>query len=212
MTIQEFLPKYILGWNCYCLFAAGLIVLYRKRLAEEIPLYLSFLFVKWKLLIFLPACLFVTFTGPFTDDETWDMISGGGMSVLTFLTAPWAIGTIYKVRRFERPVAYGFIAVALWLFSSSWFYDGYLLLRDGSYTNRWIGNLILSPQIYLCAGLLWNLETNAEGKIRLGHTRKDWPAPPPPQDNSSLLPILWAAIPLILIAAYILVAFVGWHF
>jgi hypothetical protein len=61
------------------------------------------------------------------------------MAILTFLTAPWSIGLIYLVFVGRRPVRYLVIALALLLFPSSWFYDGYLLWRDAAYTGRWAG-------------------------------------------------------------------------
>jgi hypothetical protein len=68
----------------------------------------------------------------FTNDETWDAVTGAGMAVLTFLTAPWSVGLGYQVVVGRRPARYVIVALALMLFSSSWFYDAYLLLRDGS--------------------------------------------------------------------------------
>ena len=106
------------------------------------------------------------------------------------------------------------VALALLLFSSSWFYDGYLLLRDGMYTRRWLGNLMLSPFIYVAAGLLWNLEAKESGEFREGwnfrfsFVREDWPSRPV---DTRFGPLVLASIPLILIAAFILVAFVGWN-
>jgi len=100
------------------------------------------------------------------------------------------------------------IAAALWLFSASWFYDGYLLLRDGAYTPRWFGNLTLSTVTYLCAGLLWNLEAKPSGGFTFAFTRPDWPAPPA---DTRFLPFVWLIIPLVAIAAYILVGFVRWR-
>jgi hypothetical protein len=32
--------------------------------------------VPWKLRLFVPALLFVTFAGRFTNDETWDVVTG----------------------------------------------------------------------------------------------------------------------------------------
>lgn len=152
------LQLYLILWLGFCALAAGVAVKRRKNLLPEWRRYLRFLLIWWKVSVFVPAFVFVTFAGSYTDDETWDVISGGGMSVLTFLTASWSLGTIYKVFRRQRPLSYLIVALALWLFSSSWFYDGYLLLRDGAYTQRWLGNLVLSPIIYLCAGLFWSLE------------------------------------------------------
>lgn len=199
---------YLLSCLGCCAVAAALAAKHGAALLAEARLYLRFLVIRWKLVVFLPALVFVTFGGRFTDDETWDVISGGGMSVLTFVTAPWAIGTLFKVLEGKRPGSYGVIAAALWLFSSSWFYDGYLLLRDGAYTPRWLGNLILSSMIYLCAGLLWNLEAASRWSGTMSFLRDDWPSPP---DDRRFAPVLITAIPLAALAFLLLVGFVGWR-
>ncbi|MEW6157213.1 MAG: hypothetical protein AB1813_07245 [Verrucomicrobiota bacterium] len=174
----------------------------------ELRRYCRYLTMRWKLAIFVPAFLFVTVAGRFTDDETWDVISGGGMSLLTYFSAPWCLGMVYQVIVGRRPRHYLFVASALLLFSSSWFYDGYLLLRDGCYTTRWWSNLMLSPIIYLAAGFLWNLEAHGRFGVRLGFVRADWPSRPM---DGRFLPILFFSIPLILIAGFVLVAFVQWR-
>jgi hypothetical protein len=168
MSISPFFANYMAMWTAVCLVAAAILVWDRRRLVPEWRGYLRFLAVPWKLCLFVPALLFVTFAGRFTNDETWDVVTGAGMAILTFLTAPWAIGLIYQVLVGRRPVRYLIVAIALLLFSSSWFYDGYLLWRDGVYTRRWLGNLMLSPFIYLAAGLLWNLESKDSGDFREG--------------------------------------------
>lgn len=204
-----FVARYVAFWICFCLFAVAIVLRDRKTLRLEWADYLRFLMVPWKLVIFIPALLFVTFAGRFTDDETWDVVTGAGMSVLTFVTAPWALGLFYQVLTRKRSLRYLIVAIAACLFSSSWFYDGYLLMRDGSYTPRWLGNLLLSPIIYMAAGLLWNLEARVEGGFRFSFVRADWPKPPV---DKSFRPLLIVCIPLILIAAFVLVAFVGWRF
>jgi len=200
---------YVCLWILFCLIAAGILIKDRKRISPELAVYRRFLCVPWKLAIFAPAFLFVTFAGHFTDDETWDVISGSGMSLLTFLTAPWAIGLVYQVAKKQRPLRYIIVAIALCLFSSSWFYDGYLFIRDGEYTSRWVGNLLLSPIIYISAGLLWNLQAKAGGGFTFSFLRTHWPRPP---INQSFRSIFLIAIPLILVAAFVLIAYVGWHF
>jgi hypothetical protein len=182
----------------------------RVRLRSEGRDYLRFLLMPWKLAIFVPAFLFVTFAGHYTDDETWDIVTGSGMSFLTFLTAPWALGIYNQVVMRRRPKRYLIVAAALCLFSCSWFYDGYLLLRDGAYTVRWLGNLLLSPLVYLAAGYLWNLEA-APGRLgfAFSYSRRDWPCPP---IDTRVRPFVFVIIPLILVAAFVLVAYVGWNF
>jgi len=161
----------------------------------------------------VPAFFFVTFAGRLTDDETWDWVTGSGMAVLTFLTAPWSIGLIHQVLVGRRPCRYLIVAVVLLLFSSSWFYDGYMLWRDGTYTQRWAGNLVLSPFIYVAAGLLWNLEAKEskgfhdDSGFRLSFLRPDWPSRP---IDTRFGPLVFVSIPFIVIAGFVLVAFVGW--
>jgi hypothetical protein len=212
-SIAPFFVRYIAVWTLFCLGAVAILVWDRKRLMSEWREYWRFLAIPWKLWLFMPAFLFVTFAGRFTNDETWDVVTGSGMALLTFLTAPWVVGVIYLVFVGRRPVRYLIVASALMLFSSSWFYDGYLLWRDGAYTARWLGNLMLSPLIYIAAGLLWNLEAKArtgfydDSGFRLSFVREDWPSRPV---DTRFGPVLFVSIPLILIAAFVLVAFVGW--
>ena len=203
----EFLTNYVAGWLGFCALAVMLAWFRRQRLGEEAPRYLGLLSVRWKLLSFLPALVFVTFAGRLTDDPTWDVFCGSGMAVLTFATAPWAVGVSFNVLRGRRHWVDGIVAVALWLFASSWFYDGYLFLRDGHYTDYWLGNLLISPFIYLAAGLLWNLEARPAGGVRFGFLRPDWPTAPA---DRRFLPVFIASIPLVAVAVYLLVAYVEW--
>jgi hypothetical protein len=200
---------YIVLWASYCLLAGAILVRDRKAVIPEWRIYLHFLCVPWKIFIFVPAFLFVSFAGRFTDDETWDFVIGSGMSILTFLTAPWAIGLIYQVFAGKRPRRYLIVASALTLFSCSWYYDSYLLWRDGAYTQRWLGNLIASPVIYVAAGLLWNLEAETGRRYALSFHRENWPKPPV---NGGFRSLIWISIPLVLVAAIVLVASVRWKF
>jgi hypothetical protein len=213
-TLSSFFVNYLTCWISFCIIALYIFYIERKRLVLELPIYLKFLCLPWKLSIFAPALLFVSFAGPYTNDETWDFVTGFGMSILTFITAPWSVGLIYQVAIGKRPRRYLAVAVALLLFSSSWFYDAYLLWRDNAYTNRWAGNLALSPIIYVAAGLLWNLEAKPQTSFhdrfdwRFSFVRSDWPFRPV---NTQFTPLIKAMIPLIFIAIFVLVAFVRWR-
>ncbi len=72
---------------------------------------------------------------------------------------------------------------------------------------------MLSPIIYVAAGLLWNLEAKKRGGFgdrstyRLSFLRPDWPSRP---EDTRFGRVARASIPLILVAAFLLVAFVGW--
>jgi hypothetical protein len=213
LSISPFFVKYIAIWASFCLVAVFILAWDRKRLVPEWREYLSFLCVPWKLCLFVPALVFVSFAGHYTNDETWDLVTGSGMALLTFLTAPWSIGLIYQVLVGRRPLRYLIVAIVLLLFSSSWFYDAYLLWRDGMYTSRWVGNLMLSPFIYVAAGMLWNLEAKDSWDYRdgggfcLSFVRADWPKRP---IDTRFGPLVLVSIPFIVIAAFVLVAFVGW--
>lgn len=200
---------YIACWAAFCFCALVIVVRDRKHLGPEWRAYKRFLFIRWKLALFIPAFIFVTFAGRFTDDETWDTITGSGMSILTFLTAPWAIGLFYQTMRKQRPLRYIVVSLALCLFSSSWFYDIYILWRDGEYSTRWLGNLILSPITYIAAGLLWNLEATANNQATFSFLRNDWPSPP---RNVAFHPLFWACLPFVLVGSFVLMAFVKWYF
>ena len=200
---------YPASWIVFCLLACCILLKDRKQLADEGRDYFRFLCLPWKLVIFVPALLFVTFAGRYTDDETWDLVTGAGMSILTFVTAPWSLGLFYQVLKGRRAPRYLIVSIVLCLFASSWFYDGYLYLRDGHYTSRWLSNLLLLPIIYIAAGLLWNLEAKEDGGFSLAFLRSDWPKA---SLNNSFRPLLLISLPLILVAAYVLVAFVRWHF
>lgn len=201
--------SYIACWAAFCFWALAIVVIDRKQLAPEWTAYMRFLFVRWKLALFVPAFIFVTFAGRFTDDETWDTITGSGMSILTFFTAPWAIGLVYQIAKKQKPLRYIVVALALCLFSSSWFYDIYILWRDGEYSTRWLGNLLLSPITYIAAGLLWNLEATDNNQATLSFLRSDWPSAP---RNVSFHPLFWASLPFVLLGSFVLTAFVKWYF
>jgi hypothetical protein len=202
--MTPFLRAYLACWLLFCALAALLAAKYVRVPLRDVR---SFLLAPWKLALFVPGIVFVTLAGHFTDDETWDIGSGGIMSICTVLTAWWATGTFARVIRGRAPIVHVVIAIAVTLFSSSWCYDGYLLLRDGAYTQRWLGNLMLSPTIYLCAGVITNLEIQ-QGRLGVAWTRDPWPAYVAP---SRWWPLVLAAIPFVIIATYFLVGFVGWH-
>jgi hypothetical protein len=175
----------------------------------ELAGYVRFLLVPWKLAVFVPAAIFVTFAGSFAYDDTWDVVAGGGMSLLTYLTAPWAVGVFYRCGRGWRPRWHELLALVACLFSASWFYDGWLLIRDGSYPETWLPNLGISPALYLLGGALWNLELDATGRPTFGFLRQEWPAPPTVPQARPMLFLM--SLPPILLAAVVLIFSVKWR-
>lgn len=212
-TLAPFYLTYMALWMSFCLLALIMMMLDRRRLIPEWQDYLRLLFMPWKLALFVPALLFVSFAGRFTNDETWDVVTGAGMSLLTFLTAPWSVGLIYQVLGGTRPRRYLIVALALVLFSSSWFYDAWQLWRDGAYSGRWWSNLMFSPIIYLAGGLLWNLEAREQRdfldgrSVQFSFMRADWPKRPA---DGRFAPLAAASAPLIVAAALLLTGLVRW--
>jgi hypothetical protein len=129
----------------------------QRLLSKE---YLIFLSSPWKLVSFVFATVCFSVLSRYANDPTWDIPETIIMASLTFSTAPWAVGVIYRaiykqeVHRYEI-----YTALCIWLFSASWSYDLYVWIWLGSYPLSWSGNLMISPILYLFAGMFWNLES-----------------------------------------------------
>ncbi len=164
-------------------------VLFSKR-------YWKFLTKPWKVIVFVFSGSIVTFSGPLTIDPTWTWVTGGMMSILTFLTAPWVVGELYFAVKKRCFAANTFVAVSTWLFSASWFYDFYLLQYHGWYPSTWAANLVLSSILYLAAGIMWNLDWVLGNGPVLSFHRPGWPQT---ESNSIPVAILWILIPFFLL-------------
>jgi hypothetical protein len=208
MPTDLLLSAYVAVWTSATI-AAVVAASISPAIRAELGDYCRFLLVPWKLAVFVPAAVFVTFAGRFAYDDTWDIVAGGGMSLLTYLTAPWAVGVFYRCGKGLRPRWHELIALVACLFSASWFYDGWLLIRDGSYPATWLPNLGISPALYLLGGALWNLELDAAGKPTFGFLRQEWPKPPSAPQARPMLFLL--SLPPILLAAFILLFSVKWR-
>lgn len=208
MPTDTLLFAYVVAWSLATI-TAGVAALSTPAIRSELPAYVRFLLVPWKLAVFVPAAIFVTFAGSFAYDDTWDVVAGGGMSLLTYLTAPWAVGVFFRCGKRWRPRWHELLALVACLFSASWFYDGWLLIRDGSYPETWLPNLGISPALYLLGGALWNLEVDASGKPTFGFVHQEWPIPPTVPQARPMLFLL--ALPPIVLAAIILLFSVKWR-
>lgn len=145
-------------WGVATAAAAAVAAQQRVRLREELPAYGRFLRVPWKLITFLLSGGFFVLVAPYTPDPTWDRIDAAFMSIATFLTAPWAVGTLTRVARKQAPASLALLAAVVWMWSASWSYDAYIWWRDGVYPPTWWSNIIASSVLYACAGLFWSLE------------------------------------------------------
>ena len=195
---------YLCAWATACSAALILVASKPAEYALTQKTYRRFLFAPWKVATFLLAGSLVTFIAPYTDDPTWDRLNGFIMSALTYLTAPWVVGVLYRYARGQLSVRHIYPAVCLWLFSASWSYDLYLLLRDGQYPETWLPNLFASSFLYLLAGLFWSLDRKDGRGVSFAFTEQMWPQLP---DARAAAKIVWYALPFMIIVAFLILQF-----
>ncbi len=207
---------YTAFWIVACVAAAGLVASGTVQTELTSGRYWAFQARPWKLSFFALAWAALVFLAPFTGDPTWDAVDGTFMAVLTWATAPWAVGTLYKALfAKERPAAAAFVAACAWLFSASWSYDAYLWWRDGHYPGTWLTNLFASSGLYLGAGLLWNLTWRPEQGVIFAFKEPAWPNPDLEPDfgrvaRFALLIATPVAISLLLFLVWNAKALFGW--
>jgi hypothetical protein len=203
--MRDFFTLYPLCWGAACLIAAGIFVRRRKTWEITRRVYWRFLLQPWKIITFAIAALGLIGIAPYTNDITWDYVDAAFMSIATFVTAPWAVGVLYQAIRGRRGLAAAYVAACVWLFSASWSYDLYLLLRDGNYPATWAANIGASSILYFSAGLLWNLEYKMNRGVTFAFLNEPWPSAPEP---NSFWKIAGYALPFMLIASIAILSFV----
>ncbi|MFQ5545878.1 MAG: hypothetical protein ACE5FE_07865 [Acidiferrobacterales bacterium] len=203
--METFFYIYMTAWGLACVVALAIYLWDRRSFYLSHREYWQFLAEPWKLVTFGIAWAGITLIAPYTGDPTWDYVDASFMSVLTFATAPWAVGALYKAARRELPLKQAYVAACVWMFSASWSYDLYLVLRDGDYPFTWFVNIAASSVLYVSAGLLWNLEWQPNRGVIFGFMRGGWPSP---SVHSRLGRVVWVALPFMLIAAIAVLAFV----
>jgi hypothetical protein len=176
----------------------------RKALVLFRSAYLKFMVSTWKLLTFAVAALSMIAMAPYTGDPTWDYVDASFMSILTFLTAPWAVGTLYLALKGRARLIHVFIAVCVWMFSVSWAYDVYILLKHGYYPPTWLPNIVLSSILYFAAGLMWNLQRKEGRGVVFGFMEPDWPNP---ACELGFRQIIWFALPIMILVTFMIVPF-----
>jgi hypothetical protein len=166
--------------------------------------YFRFLLLPWKITTFLFAAVCLTVIAPYTGDPTWDYVDASFMSILTFITAPWATGILFfsfRKQYFDKQFV---LALCLWMFSASWSYDLYLLLRDGEYPNTWFPNIFASSLLYFSAGLLWNLDWREGRGSTFSFLEAEWFAV---TEHATFRKIFWMAFPLMLLVTIVIASF-----
>ena len=195
---------YTLSWSLACL--AAMFLMFRHRSVVELfqSRYWRFLLQDWKIAIFLLAASGLIVVAPYTGDPTWDYVDASFMSILAFATAPWAVGTLYLAIRRKAMAVKVYIAMCIWMFSASWSYDLYLILRDGGYPDTWLPNIFASSVLYVSAGLLWNLEWKEGRGVIFGFMESNWPEV---TDNPVFRKIIWFVLPFMILAGAMIAAF-----
>jgi hypothetical protein len=202
--MTPFFYTYIATWATACVIALILMVKNYKSIILFQKNYWDFLTIKWKLTTFIIATSAFVILAPYTGDPTWDYYDAAFMSILTFITAPWSVGTLFRFITRQEKFKIAYIAVCAWMFSASWSYDIYLVFRDGEYPNTWLPNIFASGVLYVSAGLFWNLEYKEGRGVIFGFMEKDWPNA---DGSTSFNKILVYAIPFMIIAAAVFVPF-----
>ncbi|QOX78624.1 hypothetical protein FY034_06670 [Trichlorobacter lovleyi] len=202
MTVMHW---YTAGWLYLCLVAVGLVVRTPSRFTLLQRNYWLLLIEPWKLATALVATVGFMVMAPYTGDPTWDYVDAFFMSALTYATAPWSVAVLYRVfRRWESWQAF-YVALCCWFFTASWSYDLYIWIRDGYYPLTWTSNIVASSFLYLMAGLLWNLEWQADRGTQFAFSSVAWPAPAPQRSWR----IVWIAVPIIVLVAILMGQFLA---
>jgi hypothetical protein len=168
---------YLVAWLGALLLAVLVAIRHRSRITLFGADYRRFLAVRWRLVTFAIATTALVVVAPHTGDPTWDYYDAAFMSVLTFTTAPWALGTLVRAVRGPRDPAALYVAACAWMFSASWSYDLYILLRDGAYPPAWLSNIGASSILYGAAALFWSLEWRPGRGVTFAFLERDWPSP-----------------------------------
>jgi hypothetical protein len=207
MELMQVAPGFIVYTGLW--LAAGILALaICVRRPSEFTLlsrcYWRMLLVPWKIVSFGIALVAMVWLGPRSGDPTWDATDASFMSILTFLSAPWAVGTLVRVARRRDGLRQGYVAAWVWMFSASWSYDLYILIRDGVYPPSWLANIPASSILYSLAGLLWNLEWLPGRGPSLGFLHQPWPREEPLRNSPR---VLLVALPVIMLVAALMLGF-----
>ena len=195
---------YLAMWGTACAIAAALYAAQPEAFALSRADYWRFLAQPWKVVTFILSASGMVLIAPYTGDPTWDYYDALFMSVLTFVSAPWALGTIYKAAKGALPLKQAYVALCLWMFSASWSYDLYLFIRDAQYPITWHENLMASSVLYVSAGLLWNLDWRTGRGVTFAFIEEGWPSR---SDDSAFSRILWYTLPFMLLVSLLILSF-----
>ncbi len=200
-------PAFVAYMSVYttaCVVAAFLLFRERASLVLFRPVYREYLLSPWKLTTFAIAAVSMIVMAPYTGDPTWDYVDATFMSVLTYLTAPWAVGTLYLALRGKSRATHAYVAICVWMFSVSWLYDVYILLRYDYYPPTWLPNIVLSSILYFAAGMMWNLQWREGRGVVFGFMEPGWPDP---AYDLGFRKVIWFALPFMILVTLMIAPF-----
>lgn len=195
---------YIIFWSTACLVALYLLIKGWKSFALSQKEYWRFILKPWRVSTFIVACSGMVVIAPYTGDPTWDYFDAFFMSVLTYFTAPWALGAIYNVGKRKLSPSQAFVALCFWMFSASWSYDLYLVLRDGDYPITWFSNIFASSVLYISAGLFWSLDWIKGRGVTFAFLEDNWPYS---SSEGTFSNIVWFALPFMVLVSFLIIYF-----
>lgn len=154
--------------------ACGVGLVHRRHLALFTAGYRAQLLSGPRLALFAVALAAFVVLAPLTGDPTWDALDASFMSLGCYALAPWTLGVLYRVR--ERPRLELGVALVLSLFTLSWSYDLYLVLRDGVFPPTSLTNLAASAILYVLGGFFFSLGQHEERGLIFVFMDPRWPA------------------------------------
>jgi hypothetical protein len=198
---------YPASWMIATAVAIAVAIRHRAQLIICRRDYWRWLLAPWKLTTFAIAAAGLIAIAPLMHDPYWDRVDAAFMAVLTFMTAPWAVGVVWRsLFRSARP-AETYVAVCAALLSAGWSFDAYQTLRLGAYPDVWLPSLIASATLYLMAGLLWSLDWSRERGMTLAFMHAQWPSP---ASGPVFRRIMWPATLYMLFVALTLIGPFVW--
>lgn len=195
-------------WAALCLAAAAHAVRSRARGLLPGSAYRSMLASPWRIATAIVGTAFFAVAAPYTGDPYWDRVVGVFMPLLTYATAPWSVGVLYRALRNRPEKSLAIVAVCAWLFSASWSYDLYNFVKFGEYPRTWLDNLAASSALYFSAGLFWNFTWREGRGAHLAFTDDPWPAPAPKGELRGA--VLWVLLLGLVVLFVVVPGTFGW--
>ncbi|MDH5637387.1 MAG: hypothetical protein OEZ04_02740 [Nitrospinota bacterium] len=203
--MTSFQKIYMAVWVFFSICALAAFIGSRRRFVIADAAYWWFLLTPWKLVTFGVAASGLTIMAPYTGDPTWDYIDAIFMAVFAYLLAPWVVGEAYLMLRGKRTAYNAPVIAAAWLFSASWSYDLYNLIKFGVYPSTWLANLFASSVLFFSAGLFWNLDWREGRGTIFAFMEEDWPKQ---QAGNVFHKLLWMVVPFMALVGLLLIQFI----